>query len=176
MKRTLIVLSLAVAFMLQAPSAYALSCLPVDMYLESTLKEDDGTFIFKGTATEVQNHTQVVTVTESIKGWVPAKMWVTHNYSDDWKYFCSNGPAKAGVSTLFFVTVDDHGGWNVNQTIPLTDTLAKDFLKDADVADLDGGITETTPENRANEVMESIQNLIKVLVNLLTEYRYWQSQ
>lgn len=176
MRKNIITFSLAFAFLFQAHSAAALSCLPVDMYLDTVLTEEDGTFVFKGTATAVKDHTQVITITDAVKGWVPEKMWVTHNYSDDWKYFCSNGPAKAGEPTLFFVTVDDVGNWQAVQTIPLTDTLAKDFLKDAGNADLDGGITETTPEQRRDEMRESISALIKKIIGMITELKYWQSQ
>jgi hypothetical protein len=176
MRNVVITLSLALLVLAQAPSAHALSCLPIDMYLETTLSPDDGTFVFIGTATEVKNHTQVVTVTEAVKGWVPKNMWVTHQYSDDWKYFCSNGPAKPGVSTLFFVTIDDQSTWNVVQTIPVTEKLAKDFLADAHDADLDGGITEATAENRRDEMLESINALIKKILAMITEFKYWQSE
>jgi hypothetical protein len=177
MKKTILAFSLGLVLLAQASQVHALSCLPVDMYLDTVLTPEDGTFVFKGTATPMTaDHTQVVTITEAVKGWVPSKMWVTHNYSDDWKYFCSNGPAKVGEPTLFFATVDDYGTWQVVQTLPLTDTIAKTFLKEAADEDLEGGITEATAKARRDEMIDSIQTLIKKVMAMITELKYWETQ
>jgi hypothetical protein len=161
-----------------AHNAHALSCLPLDMYLETVLKEEGGeTTVFVGTATAVTaDHTQVVTVSDAVKGWVAPKVWLTHPYSTDWQYFCSNGPAKAGESTLFFVTIDPYGSFTAVHTLPADSAEAKEFIKDAEAAKIDAGITEATASERANEVSESIKSLLTALVNLFKEFGYWQSE
>lgn len=62
-------LALVFAFMAAAPQAHALSCLPLDMYLDTVVNEEGGeTLVFTGTATKVtKDHTQVVTVKRHTK-------------------------------------------------------------------------------------------------------------
>jgi hypothetical protein len=176
MKKSIIALSLALVFLSQAPSASALSCLPVDMYLD-TVPTDETTFVFIGTATEVKNHTQVITVSESLKGWVAPQVWVTHPHSTDWGYFCSNGPAKAGEETIFLVNIDQYGRFNVSQTLDADSKMGKDFLEDIrSTPDVDGGITEVTTEDHVSEVRQMIYDLLKALTGMLTELHYWQSK
>jgi hypothetical protein len=175
MKKNFIAFGLAVVFMASAPTASALSCLPTDMYLD-TIVGDGTTQVFVGTATEVKNHTQVVTVTKAHQGWVAPQVWVTHPWSSDWQYFCSNGPAKAGVPTVFIVSIDQYGSFSVNQTLPLDSDLAKNLIQDLNAReDVDAGITEVKPADRAGEMRQSIIDLMKALVNMLTELRYWES-
>jgi hypothetical protein len=177
MKKSVIAIVLGFALLVPvAPSAHALSCLPLDMYLESVAKEEDRTLVFIGTATAVtKDHTQVVTVTEALKGWVAPKMWITHNYSNDWQYFCSNGPAKTGEATMFFVTIDSYGSFTAVQTLPANSDDAKEFRVTLEKSKTDAGIAEATARDRASEVLESIKGLITALMGLMQEFRYWQS-
>lgn len=165
---------IALAFMLPISSAHALSCLPIDMYLESVIG-DETTLVFTGTATEAKNHAQVVTVTKAHQGWVAPKIWVNHPYSEDWKYFCSNGPAEANTPTIFFVTVDEFGSFSAVQTLKASSEQGKDFLADIAKAEVDAGITEATPQNRADELMLSMRDLMQKLLNMLAEFRYWEA-
>ncbi len=176
MRHSFIALAFALVLFGNVPSASALSCLPVDMYLD-TVVENETTMVFTGTATEVKNHTQVVTVTEAHQGWVAPKVWVTHPWSSDWQYFCSNGPAKAGEPTVFLVTIDEYGSFSVTQTLPADSDLAKDLITELEKNDdVDAGITEVTPADRASEMRQSIVDLMKALMNMLAELRYWQSE
>lgn len=176
MKKNLIALGIAIVFVTSVPTASALSCLPTDMYLDSIVG-DGATQVFVGTATEVKNHTQVVTVMKAHQGWIAPQVWVTHPWSSDWQYFCSNGPAKAGVPTLFIVTIDQYGSFSVNQTLPLDSDLAKNLIQELSAdEDVDTGITEVKPADRAGEMRQSIFDLMKALVNMLTELRYWESK
>lgn len=177
MKYFLIAPLIALVFMASAPAAHALSCLSLDMYLDAVVHEEGGeTLVFVGTATEVtKDHTQVVTVTDAKKGWVMQKMWVTHPYSSDWKYFCSNGPAKVGTPTLFLTTINEYGSFNVVQTLDPNSAEAKAFLQKLADKETDAGITEATPTERAATVLESIKMLIAALGELLKEYAYWSS-
>ncbi len=167
------------ALFMGAGSAQALSCLPVDMYLNEVVKEETGeTLVFTGTATAVTaNHTQVVTVTEAHKGWVAPKVWVQHPYSTDWQYFCSHGPAKAGEPTVFLVRVDGTTGtFSVTQTLTVNSAEAKSFIQALEKEETDAGITEATAEDREAEVQNSIMNLLTQLLNLLQELKYWEGQ
>ncbi len=176
MRNSILGLSLAVVILFQASYASALSCLPIDMYLD-TIVGDGTTQVFIGTATEVKNHTQVVTVTKALQGWVAPKMWVTHPWSSDWQYFCSNGPAKVGGQTVFLVTVDQHGAFTVTQTLAVDSELAKDLIQKIEKAeDVDGGITEVTAADRASEMRQSIYDLMKALINMFAELNYWQNE
>jgi hypothetical protein len=175
MRKSIIALGLALVFQGNIASVYALSCLPTDMYLD-TVVGDGTTQVFVGTATEVKNHTQVVTVTKALQGWVAPKVWVQHPWSSDWQYFCSNGPAKAGVPTVFLVTIDQYGSFTVSQTLPLDSDLAQGLIADIeDQDDVDAGITEATPEARASEMRQSIIDLMKALMSMIAELRYWKS-
>lgn len=180
MKKTIIALALAFALIAPAGGAHALSCVTLDMYLDHVLTDDtDGTFMFVGTATPVtKNHTQVVMVTKPLKGWVAPEMWIKHNWSQDWKYFCSNGPAKAGESTLFFVSIDPYGSFQGVQTLKADSAEAKAFIAKVEkkVPDTDRGITVATPADRATEVMDQIRILFEVILNMIQELNYWQSK
>ena len=174
MKKSLIALSLALVFM--APHAHALSCLPIEDYLESVVKDDE-TRVFEGTATEVtKNHTQVVTVSEAHKGWVPREVWVNHPWSSDWQYFCSNGPAKPGEKTVFIATIDQHGLYSVTQTLDANSELAKDFIAALEDAGADAGISEATSRERADEILLQVGELLKTLMHMLSELAYWQNK
>ncbi len=175
MKKNIIALSLAFAFLFQGTAAHALSCLPQDMYLETVIKEGVEQ-VYIGTATAVKNHTQVVTVTEALQGWVAPKVWVEHNYSDDWKYFCSNGPAKAGVPTIFISTINEFGTFTVQQTLTVDSAEGKAFLNALEKADVDAGITEATPLDRANELRDSFERIIKALKGMFEEWKYWNAE
>lgn len=176
MRNRIIGLSLGFAFLFQASYASALSCLPIDMYLD-TVVGDGTTQVFIGTATEVKNHTQVITVTKALQGWIAPKIWVTHPWSSDWQYFCSNGPAKPGVPTVFLVIIDQYGAFNVTQTLPVDSVLAKGLIADIEKAnDVDAGITEATPADRVSELQQSIYDLMKVIINMFAEFRYWQNE
>lgn len=170
--------ALAFGLGFSAPDAHALSCVPTEMYLEGIVEdENDGTFVFTGAALKVtEDHTQVVTVTEAHKGWVAPRVWVEHQYSDDWQYFCSNGPAKAGEPTIFLATVDAFGMFTVAQTLPASSDMAKDFIASLEEAGAEGDITEATPDERTSELMESVKRIIALLGNIFAELRYWQSQ
>lgn len=178
MRKTIITLGLGLALLSSGvQNAHALSCLPIDMYLESVIG-DETTQVFIGTATEVTKaHTQVVTVTKALQSWVAPKVWVEHPYSTDWKYFCSNGPAEAGEPTVFLTTLNEYGTYSVTQTLSPDSVEAKKLIKDlGNAEDAAAGITEATADERASEVLQTIQNVIKALINLFAEYRYWQSQ
>lgn len=174
MQKVIIAFSLSLAFIFHATPAEALSCLPVDMYLDTVIG-DETTQIFIGTATDVKEHTQVVTVTKALQSRMAPQVWVQHPYSKDWKYFCSNGPAKKGESTIFFTTIDAYGSYSVVQTLSVNSDIGKDFLKKIEGEEIDAGITEATPTDRASEMRQSIIDLIKALINMLTELRYWES-
>jgi hypothetical protein len=146
------------------------------MYLD-TVVGDGTTMVFTGTATEVKNHTQVVSVTKAHQGWVAPKVWVTHPWSTDWQYFCSNGPAKAGEPTVFLVTINEYGSFSVVQTLPANSDLAKELIANLEKnEDVDAGITEVSAADRASEMRQSIVDLMKALMNMLAELRYWQSE
>ncbi len=175
-KNSIFGFGLVVAFFLQASNASALSCLPIDMYLD-TVPGDETTQVFIGKATAVKNHTQVVTVSKALQGWVASQIWVEHQYSDDWKYFCSNGPAKVGESTVFLTTLNEYGVYTVNQTLPANSALAKELIKNIEAEDeIEAGITESTPEERMEGLKQSMSDLIKVLLNMLAEFKYWESK
>ncbi len=176
MKKNIIAIGIGIMFLGSASSASALSCLPIDMYLDTVIN-DGSTSIFIGTASEVQNHTQVVTVTKALQGWVASKVWVTHPWSSDWNYYCSNGPAKAGESTVFLVILDEYGSYSVTQTLPVSSDLAQDLMKDlAKTKDVDAGITEATAEDHALAIRDSIVELLKALMNKFAELKYWQNE
>ncbi len=174
MQKVFIVLSLAFVALFNVPHAQALSCLPVDMYLESVIG-DETTQVFIGTATAVANHTQVVTVSKALQGWVAPQVWVEHPYSTDWQYFCSNGPAAKGKETIFLTMIDENSVRSVTQTLAADSVEGKDFIKMLEKENPDAGITEATPSDRSEELKQSIVDLMKVLVGMLRELAYWQS-
>ena len=175
MKKSIIALSLFSVMLLGAPQAQALSCLPVDMYLESVV-EDDTTQVFIGTATEVKNHTQVVTVSKVLKGYVAEKVWVVHPYSTDWQYYCSNGPAPVGKATIFLTIYDENSAHSVTQTIAADSEQGKNLIATLVKENVEAGVVEVVAEDRVLELKRSIVELLQLLLNLFSEMQYWQSQ
>jgi len=177
MRKAIFIAAFMFALTMGAPGAQALSCVPLDMYLDKVLEGEVDTFVFVGTATKVtEDHTQVVTVTEALQGYVAPELWVKHHYDDTWQYFCSNGPADAGESTVFFMMIDEYGSFTVLQTLDADSKEAKAFVAELKDKDVDAGITEAKPQDREAEVLSSIQNFFAAFANLLKEFRYWQGR
>jgi hypothetical protein len=175
MRTGILALAMVSVLTFQAPSAEALSCLPLDMYLESVVN-DGTTQIFIGTATAVKDNTQVVTVKRALQGWVASEVWVEHPWSQDWQYFCSNGPAAPGKETVFLTTVNEQGMYMVTQTLAANSDLAKGLIATLEKVGVEGSITEATPAERANEVRQAIIELIKRITGMLAELKYWESR
>ncbi len=175
MKKFLITISLVFAVLFQVNEAQALRCLPVDMYLDVVVG-DETTQIFVGTATEVKNHTQVVTVSKVLQGWVAPQVWVNHPYSNDWQYSCSNGPAVVGKPTIFLTIMDQYNARSVTQTLALDSEEGKNLIAAIEKEKIDAGITDVTAEDRKGELMITIKELIGVLIQMIQEFKYWQSK
>ncbi len=175
MRKSLLGIALIGAFLLNTSSASALSCLPIDMYLNSVVG-DETTQIFVGTASPEKNHTQVVTVTKPLQGWIMNTVFVQHPWSNDWHYFCSNGPPTPGAQTIFLATLDEYGSYSVTQTLPVDSEYAQDLIEALEDGGAKAGVTEETPEERAQSVRQSIIELIRVLITMLTELSYWESK
>jgi len=175
MKKYFILFSLGLVLLFQSNEALALSCLPVDMYLEGVVG-DEVTQVFIGTATAVKNHAQVVTVSKALQGWIAPEVWVQHPYSKDWQYFCSSGPSVEGKPTIFFTIFDQYSSRSVTQTLSLDSKEGKDFIAMIEKEKVDAGITEATKEERATELLATIKDLIGVLIQMIQELKYWESK
>lgn len=176
MRNSIFGLMVGIVFLLPATNASALSCLPIDMYLDTTVG-DETTQIFIGTASAVKDHTQVVAVTKALQGWVADTVWVEHPYSTDWQYFCSSGPAKLGAATVFLTILDQYGSYSVTQTLSLDSELAKKLIEKIEDADeISAGISEATPAERVETLKQSMHELLKTLIKMLTELKYWQNK
>ena len=63
----------------------------------------------------------------------------------------------------------------MTQTLAADSEAGKDFITMIEKEHVDAGITEATPQERANELKQSIIDLMKVLVGMFRELAYWQN-
>lgn len=163
---------------LSVPRAEALSCLPVEDYVRSVVGKDE--FVFVGTVVDQvmeKNYTAEVIKVESAKqGYVADTVMVYHKKDETWGYFCNNGPLKKGEKGLYIVSIDTNGTYNVNQRLTLTDPLVKTLEADLKKADIEGGVSEITKEDRLNQIMTTIVDLFAHISLLLKEYAYFKAQ
>lgn len=179
MKKIIIAsLSLGTIFSLGTDHAAALSCLPTEMYLEEVIGNEE-IVIFEATSLdriEEKAHTvEVLKVTEAKQGWVEDKLFVYHEKHDDWGYLCNNGPQAEGSTGLYVAVRNDQGQYSVYQRLDLTDPLIPNFEANLEEAEIEGSVSEVSSQDRMNQILTSIRELIAKIHTLFAEYTYWKS-
>ena len=168
-------ITVAVAMLITAPFAHALSCLPVDMYLKDVVGKEE-VVIFKGKVKdqiETKNYTaEVITVTEVTQGYVESEVFVYHEKNSDWGYMCNAGPAKEGDESVYITIRDVAQKYMVTQRLALTDPLVKTLEADLEEKEVEGQISETTKTDRMNQLMTAISDLFAHIQILFKEYMY----
>lgn len=179
--KKVIITSFALVIMLSVGTerAAALSCLPVDMYLEEVVGDEE-VVIFEATSLErieENAHTiEVLKVTEAKQGWVEKELFAYHEKNEFWGYLCNNGPKAEGSTGLYIATRNDQGQYLVRQRLELTDPLVADLVADLETASIEGGISEISTEDRRYQIVSNIKDLIAQIHALLKEYSYWKSK
>lgn len=174
------IIALAVLTTVLAPigvdRAFALSCLPVDMYLKDVVGKEE-VVIFEATTIdriEDKNYTaEVVHVTEAKQGFVEDTLFVYHEKHPDWGYLCNNGPKAKEATGIYVATRNDQNQYSVHQRLDLTDPLVKQLDRDLADADVEGGVSEITKTDRMNQIMTGVMELLSQITILLKEYTYW---
>jgi hypothetical protein len=158
--------------------ASALSCLPIDMYLESVVGNED-IVIFEATSLdriEDKEYTaEVLKVTKAQQGWVEDKIFVYHEKHPDWAYLCNSGPKAKGSTGLYVASRNDQNQYSVHQRLDLTDPLVTELKKDLAAEKIEGGVGELTKTDRMNQIMTSIYDLLNQISILFKEYHYWKA-
>ncbi len=162
-----------------AERAAALSCLPIDMYLE-TVVGDDQTIVFTGTSVdkiEGEGYTaEVLTVSDVLQGYVEEKIFVYHQKDETWGYLCNTGPKEEGSTGVYLAIRDNFGKYSVTQRLELTDDAVATLEADLEEAEVEGEVTELSAQDRANQIMTAIKDLLREAAILLKEYAYWKAQ
>lgn len=168
----------AIGIGVAAAPAHALSCLPVDMYLKDVVGKDE-VVIFVGTAThqmQADEYTaEVLSIEEVKQGYMENEVFVYHEKSKDWGYYCNQGPAKEGEKGLYIATRDDFGKYTVTQRLALTDPLIETLEADLDTAEVTGEVGEIAKTDRMNALMTTISDALKQIQILFKEYLYWKN-
>jgi hypothetical protein len=162
-----------------AKPAAALSCLSVDMYLESVVG-DESIVIFTAKSIdqirEKDYTAEVVEVAEVKQGYVENTVFVYHQKDFTWGYLCNAGPKdKKGETSLYVAHKDSFGKLNVYQTLSLTDPLVETLDKNLDEAEINGEKVTLTKTDRLNQIITTITELIHEISILVKEYTYWKN-
>jgi hypothetical protein len=178
--KKIIVASLALSLILPVgvDRAFALSCLPIDMYLEEVVGDEE-IVIFEATSVdriEEKEHTiEVLKVTEAKQGWVEEDLFVYHEKHPDWGYLCNSGPKAEGSKGIYVAARNNQNQYSVYQRLDLTDPLVAGLESDLQAEEIEGGVSEITPNDRMNQIMTSIQDLFMQIATLVKEYSYWKN-
>lgn len=167
-----------VAFSSNVNPAHALSCIPTEMFIESSVGNDD-TVIFKAktdSTIQATDYTaEAVTVTTAYQGYVENKMIVYHRKDATWGYLCNSGPKGNNVESIYIATRDIAGKYQVSQRIDMDSELLRkieEMIKDKKVV---GEITEFNKTDRINQIGTTIMELLQEVMVLLKEQMYWKS-
>lgn len=170
---------IAVLAPIAAPSAHALSCLSVDMYLKDIVGKEE-IVILVGTATdqiEETNYTaEVLTVSEVKQGYAENEIFAYHRKDATWGYLCNAGPAKNGEKSLYITERDTSGKYQVYQRLALTDPLVDTLEADLEDIEMTGIISDVTTTDRMNQIMTIISDLITEIQTLFKEYLYLKAK
>ncbi len=176
----IIVASLALVVLAAAnpQPAAALSCLPIDMYLKEIVGDEE-TVIFTATAVDRLEETdytaEVLEVNEAMQGYVESTIMVYHQKHPDWGYLCNSGPKAEGSEGVYVAGRNEQGQYNIYQRLDLTDPLVAELEDNLEEAEVEGGVGEITETDRMNQIMTTIQDLLKQIQVLVKEYLYWRS-
>ncbi len=179
MQKTLFIIPLLAltVFNITTPAAYALSCVPTDMYIESTIGDDDTViFVAKTDKTiEGTDYTaEALTVSSAYQGYVEGKIMVYHTKNETWGYLCNAGPKGNNTEGVYIANLDDAGKYHVSQRLALDDKLVekiKEGIKDKKVV---GEVVEFNKTDRINQITTTIKDLFGQILMLLKEQMYWQ--
>jgi hypothetical protein len=180
MKKTLysITLFIFVALSISASPAQALSCLPTDMFIESSVGNNDTLIFVAKTDSTIQatDYTaEALTVTTVYQGYVEAKVLAYHRKDATWGYLCNSGPKGNNVESVYIATRDAAGKYQVSQRLDMnSDLLPKieKMIKDKEVV---GEVTEFNKTDRINQISTTIMDLLQEVMILLKEQMYWKS-
>ncbi len=181
MKKSLIIGALAAILLVgYTPSASALSCLSIDMYLKEVVG-DENIVIFEGKTTEkieAAGYTaEVLSVSETLQGYVADTVMVYHAKNETWGYMCNAGPQEVGQSSIYIASVDNTTGkYSVNQRLDLSNSAIISLQADLDKEDVVGEVVEFSVVDKQNQLKTTITDLINEIKILLAELVYWQKQ
>lgn len=158
--------------------AAALSCLPLESYLKSTVGEE-GTVIFEATSRarweDSDQTVEILAVTKAHQGWVDDRLAAYHEKHPDWGYLCNNGPRGVGTIGLYVARRTDTNQYLVTQRLELSDPAIKVLKASLEERSVDGGVSPLTTQDRLNQIRTEINDLVVRIKNLLKEYEYWRT-
>ncbi len=159
-----------------APHAFALSCLPIDMYLKDVVGKEE-VVIFEAKSLdrieETEHTIEVLQVTKAEQGWVEDTLFAYHEKHPDWGYLCNSGPKQEGDTGLYVATRNEQNQYFVHQRLELNDPLVTGLKADLAKAEVEGGVSPITTVDRQNQIKTAIQDLLKQIGTLLKELAYW---
>lgn len=179
MQKTLFIIPLLVVtlFSITTPAAYALSCVPTDMYIESSIGNDDTVIFVAKTDKTIENTdytAEALNVSKVYQGYVEAKIMAYHTKNETWGYLCNNGPKGTNTEGIYIANRTDAGTYQVSQRLDMNSNLLpkiQELIKDKDVV---GEVTEFNKTDRINQITTTIKDLLNQILILLKEQVYWQ--
>lgn len=173
-----LVVMLAIFTAIIPQSSHALSCLPTEDYLKGVVGDEEIT-IFAGVAesqTEESGYTvERVVVSDALQGYVEDEVFVYHEKHPDWMYLCSSGPSQDDTTNIYVTARDGYGKYNVYQRLEIDNMFAESLMTDLEAAEITGEIAERIPNNRTDQILATIQELMANILLLLKEYNYWKT-
>jgi hypothetical protein len=144
-------------------TAHALSCLnPTEMITDYV--SDERYAIARVVAGDVETegpeHTQVVTVTENLKGTTNDS--VSFIYDDTWQYLCAGGPADVGAEMIYITSNN-----TVTQVIALDTPLYESLI--SALTDTPTQPEPTNEEEIKRTLMFQIIDLLQQMISLLQD-------
>ncbi len=156
--------------------ASALSCLPIDTYLKDVVGKDE-IVIFTGTQINRSEETdytrEQISVHKALQGYLEKELFVYHQKHSDWGYLCNTGPdTEKGSTGVYIAERDAFGKYNVYQRIEPGSVLFTSLEAELAKKDITGQINELSATDRANQIMSTIEEMIRHIMQLLKEYAY----
>lgn len=171
--------AIAVLAPIFAKPVEALSCLPIDMYLNEVVGKEN-VVIFSGASlerTEGSGYTaERIQVDEVKQGYAEEQVFVYHQKDETWGYLCNSGPKEKGSKGVYITERDTYGKYNVTQRLETSDKLVSELYNKLEDEDVTGERVELSATDRANQIIGTISDLIRQISILLKEYAYWKEQ
>lgn len=180
MKKYLFTSLFGLSLLIPGTQAYALSCLPIDMYINSTIGNDDVVIFTAKSLEQIAGDgytAEVLEVTSAEQGYVEEKVYAYHTKDETWGYLCNNGPKEVGSTGMYIAERGTTGKYSVTQRLDTTADAALITSITATIkkADVVSEVVTFSAADRINQIMTTIKDLLHEIMLLISERAYWQS-
>ncbi len=180
MKKYLFTSLFGLSLLIPGTQARALSCLPVDMYIDTTIGNDDVVIFTAKSLEQITSDgytAEVLAVTSAQQGYVEEKIYAYHTKDETWGYLCNNGPKEVGSTGMYIAERGTTGKYSVTQRLDTTADAALITSITATIkkADVVSEVVTFSAADRINQIMTTIKDLLHEIMLLISERAYWQN-